>query len=549
MGSLQTEGSAPTRADHAAGRDRSCARDPRIGLVVDDRYLLAERVGAGGMGVVYRAEHRYTGEVVAVKLLAGDVRGGASWDEIQRRFLKEPHLLALARHPNVPRVIDAGVAAGQPYLVTEYVEGEDLQQRLDARGALAVDETLAILDQAARALDAAHERGVVHRDVKPANVLIRTDGHVFLTDFGVAKDSDWSAGTVLFIGTTYYAAPEQITLDGVVDSRADVYALGAVMFHCLTGRPPYQGSSPYDVMSHHVREPAPAASRYRPGLPTALDDVIARALAKDPADRYSGCAELVADAAAAAGADIGAVSVPPPDPARRAPPRATGLPVATYPYATAATRTGAPVPPRPRRSAGRRLRRPVAMALLGLATPVLLLGALPSDLGREGGGAGTSGHTAKHGKHAAPAPAASEFTGYAAQLASTFPDQISSNNCGVEPDVDYPEALVLIRCFAQGGQIEAYYELWPSRASMDNLLDENRSGLNVYFAGTWTDANGVPQGRIDRFVAGLLNPRNVILWSYSTLRTTIWAQSTMSQDELLAWWRTTAPRAATQSQA
>ena len=530
--------------------------------MVDDRYLLAERVGAGGMGVVYRAEHRYTGDVVAVKLLTGDARGGASWDEIRRRFLKEPQLLALARHPNVPRVIDAGVAGVQPYIVTEYVDGEDLQRRLDARGTLAVDETLAILKPAARALDAAHKRGIVHRDVKPANVLIRSDGRVFLTDFGVAKDSAWSAGTVLFIGTTYYAAPEQITMEGVVDGRADVYALGAVMFHCLTGRPPFEGSSPYEVMRNHVLEPVPLASRVGPGVPTAIDGVIARALAKDPAERPSSCAEVVAEAAAATGTDLGAIRVPPPDPARAT--RAghgAGSPAGTHPYPTpvARTRPGLrsrvievptepqPVSPSSLRASRRGWRRPVATASIALMIAVFLGGVFAVDLG-DRAGRYTGRRTVTHTKHAAPAPDASGFTGYAAKLASAFPDQISSANCRAEPDTDYPEALAMIRCSTDGGRIEAYYELWPSQTAMDQLLDDNSSGLNVYSAGVWTDAGGTPQGRIDRFVVGLFDPRNVILWSYRALNATIWAQSTLSQDELLAWWRTAAPRAGVQSQ-
>ncbi|HSD03998.1 MAG TPA: protein kinase [Gaiellales bacterium] len=530
--------------------------------MVDDRYRLVTRVGAGGMGVVYRAEHRYTGEVVAIKLLVGDARGGASWDEIRRRFLKEPHLLALARHPNVPRVIDAGVAGVQPYIVTEYVDGEDLQRRLDAHGTLGVAETLAILNQAAGALDAAHERGIVHRDVKPANVLIRSDGHVFLTDFGVAKDTAWNAGTVMFIGTTYYAAPEQITLDGVVDGRADVYALGAVMFHCLTGCPPFEGSSPYEVMNSHVREAAPSASLTRPGLPAPLDDVIARALAKDPADRHLSCAELVGQAAAATGTDLRVVSVPPPKAAKTSAAEPGARPVArTYAYPTSSPRPRSaprnrvievPTEPRPvtlssRRAARRGWRQPVATALIALGIAAVLSGVFAVDLGgRAGRQAGRRPVTQT--KHAAPAPDTSGFTGYAAKLASAFPDQISSANCRAEPDADYPDALAMIRCSVHAGQIEAYYELWPSQETMNRLLDDNSSGLNVYSAGVWTDAGGTPQGRIDRFVVGLFDPRNVILWSYRALNATIWAQSTLSQDELLSWWRTTAPRVAVQSQ-
>jgi serine/threonine-protein kinase len=555
MGSLQTDRSARP------------AEDGQIGLVVDDRYVLAERVGAGGMGVVYRAEHRYTGEVVAIKLLAGDVHGGASWDEIRKRFLKEPHLLALARHPNVPRVFDAGVAGVQPYIVTEYVDGEDLQRRLDAHGTLGIDETLAILEQAARALDAAHGRGIVHRDVKPANVLIRSDGHVLLTDFGVAKDTAWSAGTALFIGTTYYAAPEQITLERAVDGRADVYALGAVMFHCLTGRPPFEGSSPYEVMKNHVSETAPAATRLRPDLPAAVDDVLARALAKDPADRPSSCAELVAAAAAATGTDVGALPVPPPRAAKKDPSAAGSRPSAgTRAYPPRTTRTGRalhqrvievptepkPVRPPPERPSRHRRRWLVAALSLVTATAALLGGVLFGavagvDGHRAGAASGASRHAVTHKEHTAPAPDTSGFTGYAAQLASTFPSQISQR-CKAEPDIDYPEALALIHCSTHGGQIEAYYELWPSQAAMNRVLDDNSSGLNVYAAGTWTDDTGTPQGRIDRFFVGLFDPRNVILWSYRAVNATIWAQSSLSQDELLAWWRTTAPQVASQSQ-
>jgi hypothetical protein len=143
-----------------------------------------------------------------------------------------------------------------------------------------------------------------------------------------------------------------------------------------------------------------------------------------------------------------------------------------------------------------------------------------------------------------PGTSVAGFAGYAAQLASDFPGQISSQNCSVERDGADPGVLVQVRCRADGGRVDVYYELWPSEDGMNHLLDANGDGLNVFFAGTWTDTNGTTQGRIDRFFTGLLDPQDVILWSYGTLDATIWAQSTLSPDELLAWWRTTALRVA-----
>jgi hypothetical protein len=546
--------------------------DPRIGVVLDHRYRLVERLGAGGMGVVYKAEHCYTGELVAVKLLHADVSGACTEGEIRTRFGQEPHLQVLARHPNVVRVIDAGVDESQPYLVTEYVDGEDLQRRLDARGALPVAETLAILQGVAAALDAAHQRGIVHRDVKPANVLIRSDGEVLLTDFGVAKDPAGGGGTAVFLGTTVYASPEQITLTSAVDWRSDVYSLGCVMFHCLVGHPPFEADSLYELMNKHLVQAPAAVSEERPDLPPSLDPVIARALAKSRDDRFSTCAEVIGQAALAAGIDLSSEDV------RRSatPAVSAGRPGAgptsgpsTYPYATEALASGEtatfdraceqPTQPSgevPPPLVGARGRRRRAAALVTVALVTLLAGLLAAYMI-----ARTNGHATADGTRTTtktrtgtrsvtrdatrnPGTSVAGFAGYAAQLASDFPGQISSQNCSVERDGADPGVLVQVRCRADGGRVDVYYELWPSEDGMNHLLDANGDGLNVFFAGTWTDTNGTTQGRIDRFFTGLLDPQDVILWSYGTLDATIWAQSTLSPDELLAWWRTTALRVA-----
>jgi serine/threonine-protein kinase len=517
--------------------------DLQRGVLLDHRYVIVEQLGAGGMGVVYKARHRYTGEDVAVKLLPAAWAGATTEDAVLERFLREPHLQLLARHPNVVRVIDAGMDGDQPYLVTEYIDGEDLQRRLDARGALAISDTLAILRQAAAALDAAHERGVVHRDVKPGNVLVRSDGHVFLTDFGLATDPAERGGTALFMGTVAYASPEQITLDSVVDERADVYSLGCVMFHCLAGHPPFEGGSPHEIMNKHVSLQPPALSTVRKGLPGALDGVIARALAKHREDRYATCSDLIAHAAAAAGPPLATPAATNGTPAR--PPVGAGKPLhPTYVYTTHPLVHGSAAAPAP--AGGRR--GWAAVSLLGVAL-ALAAGMLAAYMLVGPGGGATAGGTGtgRHHPTTSHPTGASGFTGYAATLAADFPGHISSDSCGVAAGDADPGALVQIHCQVDNGHVDAYYELWPSQAAMGQLLDANSSGLNVYFAGTWTDAGGTAQGRIDRFFIGLFEPKNVILWSYRALNATIWAQSTLSAEQLLAWWRSSAPTPSGQS--
>ena len=206
-------------------------------------------------------------------------------------------------------------------------------------------------------------------------------------------------------------------------------------------------------------------------------------------------------------------------------------------------------------------RRRRAAALVVIALVTLLAGLLAAYMVARTNSHGTAGgtqtttrtHTGTRSvtrdatKHSGTS--ASGFAGYAAQLANDFPEQISSQNCDVEADGADPGVLVQIRCRADSGHVDAYYELWPSEDGMNRLLDANGDGLDVFFAGTWTDTNGTTRGRIDRFFTGLLDPQNVILWSYSTMNATIWAQSTLSPDELLAWWRTTALRVASPQRA
>jgi len=250
------------------------------------------------MGVVHRAVHETLDRIVAVKLVAPAFSADPQFRD---RFLREARAVASLDHPAVVPVYDAGESDGVLYLAMRFVEGGDLAGLL-ARGPLAPAAALAIAEQVAGALDSAHAAGIVHRDVKPANVMLE-GARAYLTDFGLAKrDSGATALTEAgqVVGTLDYLSPEQIE-GGVVGVRSDVYALACVLFHCLAGVPPYQRESEVQVMFAHVKGEPPSLVERRPDLPRALDAVVARGMAKDPGVRFASAGELVAAAAAVLG--------------------------------------------------------------------------------------------------------------------------------------------------------------------------------------------------------------------------------------------------------
>jgi serine/threonine-protein kinase len=272
-------------------------------------YAIESLLGRGGMGAVYLATHARLARKVALKVIAPEL---AHDEEFRARFLRESQLAASLDHPNVISIYDAGEVDGTLFLAMRYVNGPSLQTLLRARGTISVEEALRLVEQIGGALDAAHAAGLVHRDVKPANILLSERGdQTYLCDFGLAKQAS-SRGvtqTGSFFGTVDYCAPEQIEGHGV-DGRADLYSFGAVLFHCLAGQPPYRRATDFAVLEAHLRDPPPALSTARPGLPGALDGVLVTAMAKYPDVRYASGLELAAAfAGAVAGADgVGGVT-------------------------------------------------------------------------------------------------------------------------------------------------------------------------------------------------------------------------------------------------
>ncbi|HET9154438.1 MAG TPA: protein kinase [Solirubrobacterales bacterium] len=264
-----------------------------IGTVLSGRYKLEAKLGSGGMSTVYLARDTTLDRPVAVKVMHREMSEQA--DQLER-FRQEARAVAKLSHPNVVAVIDAGEDGGHPYIVFEYVEGETLKQRINRVGSLDAQEALAYAIEIARGLTVAHARNMVHRDIKPQNVLIDSEGRAKLTDFGISRqlEQDGMTATGRVLGTTDYVAPEQ-AMGHPVDQRSDVYSLGVVLYEMLTGQVPFSADSQVGVAMKHVNEELPDVQQRRPELSAAAAMTVERATAKDPAERYQSVGEMIGD--------------------------------------------------------------------------------------------------------------------------------------------------------------------------------------------------------------------------------------------------------------
>jgi serine/threonine-protein kinase len=264
-----------------------------IGTVLSGRYRLEAKLGSGGMSTVYLGRDQTLDREVAVKVMHREMSEQA--DQLER-FRQEARAVAKLSHPNVVAVIDAGEDGGYPYIVFEYVEGETLKQRIAREGALDPQEAIAYAIEIARGLSVAHARNMVHRDIKPQNVLIDSEGRAKLTDFGISRqlEQDGMTATGRVLGTTDYVAPEQ-AMGRAVDQRSDVYSLGVVLYEMLVGQVPFQADSQVGVAMKHVNEELPDVQRRRPEVSAAVALVVERATAKDPGERYQHVGEMIDD--------------------------------------------------------------------------------------------------------------------------------------------------------------------------------------------------------------------------------------------------------------
>jgi hypothetical protein len=337
-----------------------------IGQLIAGRYEIEELVGTGGMSSVYRARDRVLERAVALKVLHEQYSSDSEYVE---RFRREARAIARLNHPNIVTVIDRGEFEGRQFIVFEHVPGENLKEVVEREGPLPVAQALALTHQVARGLAYAHEHGVVHRDVKPQNVLLDETGTAKVTDFGIARslepgDALTESGTLL--GTSDYIPPEQASGQSV-DERSDQYSLGVLLYELLTGEVPYPADNFMAVAMRHLRDPVPSVRARRPNVPARVDAIVTRAMAKRPQERFPSTAAMMAAIEACLAdeaAEEGATGVLPR--------------VATSPPARMAQRSRA----RPRR---RSRLTPLLLAVLVLAAGALVLGLLVAGTDDDGG--------------------------------------------------------------------------------------------------------------------------------------------------------------------
>ncbi|KQS66217.1 serine/threonine-protein kinase [Modestobacter sp. Leaf380] len=520
-------------------------------------YRIEGLIGRGGMGEVYRAydtEHRRT---VALKVLSAGLAGDAAYRE---RFRREAHAAARLSEPHVVPIHRYGEVEGRLFLDMRLVTGSDLGDLLHAQGALDPARSVSITGQVARALDAAHAEGLVHRDVKPSNVLVTGepgDEFVYLVDFGIAWSSASTEGPSLTqtgsaLGSFDYMAPERFT-EAPVDARTDVYALACVLFECLTGRRPFTGEGLAKMMYAHLNTPAPRVSSVRGGLPPALDDVVARGLAKSPADRWpsAGAMATAARAALTSGGVTpqheSAVAPGPPPPRPQSvgfsdpgPPGVWGGPARPGTPLPDAGRWGspptgpsAPVPTSPATP------RWVPWVLAGSVLVALVVVGVAFLVDR-----GSSGGTAAPTSTAAPTTSAAE-AGLRAVLPAgvaecssaelTDSDQTAALTCGPSPVQPGPQS-VEVRSYTDGAAADDQFLLEVDRRDLPPLSSDESCPDETGYA--YWSSDGQVAGRVGCAVAGGRDA--VLFWTSSDNATltvlTVPGGGQDGLDDLTDWW-------------
>lgn len=482
--------------------------DPRIGTEVAG-YRIEALLGRGGMSTVYLAEDTRLERRVALKILAPDL---AEDERFRIRFVRESHLAAALEHPNIVPIHEAGEASGLFFIAMRYVRGTDLGALIARDGPLDPGPAVAIIERVADALDAAHEEGLVHRDVKPANVLIgegrgSRGEHVYLSDFGLTKRALSESGltkTGQFMGTIDYAAPE-VFQGKELDARTDQYSLGCVFYECITGRRPFAREQEAAVMYAHLNEPPPKPSEVRPGLPPRFDDVVITALAKSPDQRFASCGELAAEAK-----DV----------------------------------VGAPALPETRRRPGAR----VALVALGALVSAVIVGAIAIAIG-----GGNPDATSADGAGRPPSAASSSpsplildraLTGAERSLLAKVPEEIRSGCGAVAPAASFQSAKATIACI--DGSVTVLYSWFESKPAMDAVYQPLVQNLQVPEGDCATDIKahaeytlrGDPSGQVTCFrAAGAAH----IQWTddnqfvYATAE-----RADLADLDLFNWWLTEA---------
>lgn len=428
------------------------------------------------MATVYRARQAEPRRAVALKVIRADHAGSESY---RRRFLEEKDTLAALEHPGIVPIYAAGESGGHLYLAMRLVDGADLQARIARDGRLSLGETVRILHPIADAIDYAHASGIVHRDLKPSNILLDRDGRPYLTDFGLGKRMEGGADLSdpgIAIGTLGYMAPEQLVAGegNPLTPAIDIYALGCIAYMCLTGEPAFPGTTPEQVMYAKVNEPPPRVLAKRPDLPPAVDAIVGRALARQPADRFPSAREMLRDLEAVLVTTTGQKTAPVP----RGPSSTRDRAIAWVRNNTAAAVIAS------------------AMTLVGVVT----IGAVLAGMGDEPGPSPSPDATATRTAAPTATPAPTQTPDGLAypnfeesRLLAAIPAPYASEATCSRWEAAYPGSLAMISCTWQAGPSPVFYTSYPSTAELRAQFNGIVGEAGVEVGGRCAD--GIPANR------------------------------------------------------